>query len=515
MDMVSVGIIGLAFIILVVLCVLASKTWHWLNIVSLVLVFILGTTTITGLARVFKLRTVAIKKYQDQVEAYERATAEADKMIYGDPTSITYDPGSLRYTVEKLNRQLQGQGRAWSGGKITAEGDDRVFTFPTPRTPEIIESQPLKEVVLHAFVELPALKGVPPLASRYIGSVRVVDESSENLRLQFVAPADVKEWTEPTGTWKLYEKMPLDRRGSFKDALVALVEANPEQSEKMKMFAEQMAKGDDEIDLGLFRELLTANFLRPDLLGMAPDSKEYEQLVDRYVFDGQTIGRIENWIEGAANRKSEFVPRPEEVFYFYQFDAKSSKSFQVDATGSIETDGLFTGLGYAVDQSLHAGKEITFAAGDTVLVDSRSALGYDRDGATVKPLANEKITLKERVFIRQLRNFPYEFKNSTVQATKTNLEINDIIKSNAVQARSLKDSQDQINIRLEQTAQYESDKENLQNDENAIRAALEAKQQEQAELKQRVAAYESQIAGLYNQIREAAVQLSRRAFAGR
>jgi hypothetical protein len=115
-------------------------------------------------------------------------------------------------------------------------------------------------------------------------------------------------------------------------------------------------------------------FLPAATLGFDPQSKEYEELVDRYAFDGMSLGKIQNWIDqNTAGRKStRFEPLPEEVFVQYRFNKKSSKSYQVDANGSVENDGLFTPLGQAVDPALHAGKEVEFAEGDTVLVDKKS-----------------------------------------------------------------------------------------------------------------------------------------------
>ncbi|MFK7766870.1 MAG: hypothetical protein AB8B55_06580 [Mariniblastus sp.] len=516
MDMVSAGIIGLAFILLVVFCVLASKTWHWLNIASVVLAFIMGTTAIIGLAKVTKLRTTAVKKYQAAVEKLEKDTASADQMVYGDRDSITYDPGSLRYIVEKLNRQLAGRGRTWAGGTVAVDGEDRVFTFPSPRA---ADAQSLKEVVLHAFVERQALPGIPSLPAVYVGSVRVSAESPENLKLQPVALAAEQLFRQPPegNTWTLFEKMPLDRRGSFKDATIALAEINPEAPDQLRTFAEQLSKGNEDLDLSEFRKVITTNFLPAQLVGLPADSKEYEQLIDRYVFDGQSLGRIQNWIDAnsASRKNNSFEPPPEEVFFRYRFDKKSTKAFQVDATGNIETDGLFTGLGLAVDQSLHAGKDITFQEGDTVLVDGRSANGYRRDEQTIQPLKGEPVTEVGRIYIRSLRNFPYEFKSLTSQAASLEAEYQTVLRNNLVQDQSYDDAQKQIAVRVDLIAKHEEDRENLQNDLTTASSALAVKQQENAELKQTIASTRAAIDSVYKQLREAAVQLSRKAFAGR
>ena len=110
-DLISAGVLGLAFIMLVVFCVMSAKTWHWVNIVFVVLTFISGVLAIFGLTQVYHLRTEAVAEVADAEEKLIKVEAAADKQIYGDLTSLSYDPGTLRYINEALIRELAGRGR--------------------------------------------------------------------------------------------------------------------------------------------------------------------------------------------------------------------------------------------------------------------------------------------------------------------------------------------------------------------------------------------------------------------
>ena len=528
-DMVSAGILGLAFIALVVFAILASKTWHWVNVVFVILTFIAGVTAIFGLTQVYKLRTDAIANYDKAKADLEKYQAEADLKTFGEITSLSYDPGTLRAVSEELSREMQGRGRVWSNGQVAAENALRVFTFATPRS---ADEPSLQDVVLFAFRERDIGGELYP--ERYIGSVRVTQETPESVKLEAVALADGQEFNQPTAPWALFEKMPLDRRGIFRAATLAFLEGKaettPEQEKVIELLQDPNA---DELEvITAIRGILTADYLTDTNLGLDPNSptyrtlvdsgfdpaKEYEELVDRYAFDGLSLGKIQNWID--ANRdgriSSRFDPPPEEVFIVYKFDESSSRSYQVDANGSIETDGLFTPLGQAVDPALHAGKEISFAKGDTVLVDQRSADGYQRGEQQVAAFsANEKVTEIDRVYIRQVRDFPFEFADLRAQAAKVVQETDRIEKSNAVQSVALENAKSQQQVRDALIADLDADNMNLKNDLDTINNLFEQKSQATSELKSQIATLEKKIDESYAKLRSLAVTLSKKAFAGK
>ena len=515
-DLISVGILGFAFLLLVIFCVIARKTWGWVDITFTILSFIAGAAAIWGATQVYSLRSKDLAAVERHKKDLAKFTEEADRLINGDPSSVTYDPGSLRAVSGELTRELAGRGRVWSNGRVVANGENRVFSFVDPR-PDVVE-RPLLDVVVFAFLTS-AIEG-NNYPAQYVGAVRVEAETANDLTLAPVAIAEPGEFNRPSGQWTLFEKMPLDRRGSFKQAAVALLKDkpnNPPQVTELLENLEEVQEGTADLNISLFRELLTSNYLPADLIGLDADSREYEQLIDMYAFDGISLGKIQNWIdENSAGRKTlQFEPPPEEVFYLYKFNKKSSQAYPVDANGSVETDGLFTPLGLAVDQALHAGKEIEFEEGDKILVDQRTADGYQRNETTVPPFKdNEAVTLEDRIFIRQVRDFPFEFADLRQQTEKMTAETLVVERNNEIQAKSLKDSQAQQAARDALTANLEQDQTALKEDLETIKRLFGDRSDQTAALKQKVVDLEIRIRDSYAVLRSVATEQARRAFTG-
>lgn len=516
-DMVSAGILGLAFIALVVFAILASKTWHWVNVVFVILTFMAGVGAIWGLTQVYSLRKDAMNDFKKWKEQLEANLAEAELKTYGEITSTSYDPGTLRAVSEELSRVMQGRGRVWSGGQVVAENDLRVFTFATPRPADV---QPLQDVVLFAFLE--SQVGGQSYPARYIGSVRVKEETPESVKVELVALADPGEFAQPTGTWSLFEKMPLDRRSIFKNGFEAFVEGSPNASARQLKFVENLAasrikNSTTDLDIAEFRAVLTSIYLSADKIGLDPKSREYEQLIDRYAFDGLSLGKIQTWIENNPQSRVDqrFDPPPEEVFILYRFDEKSKRSYQVDANGSIDADGLFTPLGQAVDPALHAGKQIDFAKGDTVLVDQRTADGYQRNEQQVAPFKqNESVTEVDRIYRRQVRDFPYEFADIRAQAARVVIETARIRENNKVNQATFDNAKAQQSVRDGLISDLDADNMNLKNDLDTITALYEQKSQQNSDLKQQIASLERKIDASYAELRSLAVTQSKKAFSG-
>jgi len=332
-----------------------------------------------------------------------------------------------------------------------------------------------------------------------------------------VALAEPSEFAQPSGNWTLFEKMPLDRRGSFKQAAVALLKDKPNNTAKVTALLENLeeVKSDNaDLDISLFRELLTSTYLPANLLGMEEDSREYEQLIDMYAFDGISINKIQDWIDSNSNgrKTAQFEPPPEEVFILYEFNSESKKPYTVDAnSGSVETDGLFTPLGLAVDEALHAGKEVEFKKGDRVLVDQRTADGYQRNETTVPPFKdNEDVKLVDRIFVRQVRDFPFEFADLHEQTVKMAAEAAVVTNNNAIQAKSLEDGKAQQVARDELKANLEQDQTELNKDLETIRSLFADRSGETAALKQKIADLENRIQASYAQLRGVSVDRARR-----
>ncbi|MEM9940146.1 MAG: hypothetical protein AAF939_01070 [Planctomycetota bacterium] len=517
-DIVSLGIVGLMFILVITFAVLGSKQWHWINIVLVAFCFLAGVGSIAGMTQAFKLRRDAMLELKRNTDRAVRAEQQYEEALVGDPAALTFEAGSLRAVSGELSRELQGRGRVWPNGQVAVDGDLRVFSFAFSRE-EDVDEKPLADTVLFAFQEKESVGRLYP--SSFIGSVRVVAESNDDVTLEPVAIADPQAYARPRGSWALFEKMPLDRRDLFKKAIVTLVGMQTEKTPENEAFAKQLEDELDgveieEFDIAKYRQLLMDEpFLPARRLGYDPNSLEYEELIDRYAFDGLSLGKIKNYIDAnSASRKSlRFEPLPEEVFVKYRFDEGSKKTYQVDASGSLENDGLFTPLGSTVEPSLKAGTDVEFAKDDVVLVDQRSADGYQRGEQQIPPFKQgESVTEIDRIYIRQVRDYPYEFANLRIETEKLISETERLSKANAVQQKAIDDAEKQIAERNRIGSELEEDAAKLVKDLELITELANRRRAQLDENKRTVAELEKQIREAYLQIRQIAIEVSKKAF---
>jgi len=488
----SYAIIGIVFLLLVFFAVVAARnTWHWVNSVFLILTFIVGVGAVTTMSKVYKERKADMQDAQRTKELAEKNEADARLAVFGQD-NIIYGPESLRGRTEELNLALAGQGRIWQHGQVEAKGNNRVFKFPVARPADEAVGA-MQDILLHAFMDGPVtLPGgeVADAPVRYIGTVSVANESPDSVELEPVFLADETEFTKPSATWTLFEKMPADRNDAFHRV-------------------EGTDVRDEAFDITDYRNRLMANYMPAGLVGLAPDSPEYEKLIDSYAFDGLSRGQWENWIE--ANRDSRlnprFEPSPEEVFVEYKFNKKSNSAYQVDADGNLETDGLFTPLGHAVRIDLHVGGPgtITFEKDQTVLVDQLNADGYQRsDGTVVEPFAQrEDVTRGNEFYVRQKRDYPFLLSDLKQQTDRFNEVSKQIKNNNQVKEQFNSDTEAQITERMTLIEGLEKDNGHLQNDLKVITGHREKKEGEWTALEQRIAMLKKQVAEQHAQLKKA------------
>lgn len=498
MNLTSVLIVALVLIALIVFVVLARKTWHWANITFVILTFLMGLVATIGLAQVGTLRYKQIDAAMKAEQRAETAVRNAAIATSGAPDSPEFAPDSLRGINQRLSLLMTGRGRVWSGGTVTVEDENiRKFKFRTARPSGEAIAAPLQDVLLYVFadriipIEVAGEEGgqrMQPYPVSYIGTVRVTEETPETLTLEPEDIVNADAYADPQRTWSLFEKMPLDRRDTFRP--------------------ESLDSDSDDFDIAQYRQFLTnpQGFLSPDNVGLDAEDPRYEQLIDRYAFDGLSLGKIQQWVDAQPNRLSgPFEPGPQEVFVKYRFDGKSNKSYQVDANGNVETDGVFTPGGQAVDPALHLGKEVEFQEGDTVLVDLRTATGYQRsDGTQVQPFpAQENVKEVDRIFVREVRDFPYLLASLSDKTAEYTEEIARTQKNNLVQEQALKDAMAQSAERAELTEKLEADNTQLAGDKQAVESAFEFQDREVSQLKEKLEQLESQIDVTHQRIRAA------------
>lgn len=501
------GIIGFGFILLIVFVVLASKTWNWVDITFVVLIYFVSVFAVRQATDVLDQRYSAMNEADKAEKLAETSRAEAEEAISGDSKSATYTKGSLRYIDGVLSREMLGRGRVWSDGTVAKEGANRKYTFKTPRADGY---EKLADVVLYVFAD-----GEGNGENYYIGTVRV--ESEDNASITFSEEAVVStQFNVANLSWKLFEKMPLDRRDIFKNYI--LNQAEEENApESIKGLAAAFENENVEFNISDYRDFLRGEF---QVSKQYFNEVEFEKLIDRYAFDGLELGAIQQWIDANPQGRTDvslqrFTPDPQETFIKYEFNANSKKNggYVVDGVGSLATDGLFNQSGFAVEQSLKNGDggSISFSKGDTILVDVVTDEKGLNDGFNIKD--DEDVKELGRVYIRQKRDYPFEFAKLKLQTKRLAESIQQYEINKLTQQKLLDEAGKQEQERARLIAENDEDRANLKKDYDVISTLAQTKTKEVASLKQTIGSLESRIASAYQELRKLAVALSREAFA--
>ena len=397
--MILYAILGLLFIASIVFAVMSRKDWHWLNLVLLVFVFMAGAAGMVAMAQTLHLRKTAVKKYTDAYNNAQNLEKQANEAIFGDPNSSEYGPDSLRGVAQQIKLLRIGRGRVFSGGTASNVDGNIRFEFPAELPSVDDQSLTLQDVELFAFADV-VQEGVK-LPVGFVGRFLVVEQQPKFLVLERTdLLPNFQIYADPSAsTWTLFERMPFDRHGVFREAL------------KIEDVS------DEDFNISEFRNVLATRFMPAQNFGLDPASAEYERILDEFCFDGLSLGKVENWVESQAATRinKRFEPKLDEVFVTYKFE-KTSGPYEVDDTsGKLDTDGTFTILGLAVDPTLHLpdNKAVVFQKDDIVNIDLRTAEGYERpDGTIVKPFPQrEQVSEVGRFYSRKLTDYPFEMGN--------------------------------------------------------------------------------------------------------
>jgi SMC interacting uncharacterized protein involved in chromosome segregation len=225
------------------------------------------------------------------------------------------------------------------------------------------------------------------------------------------------------------------------------------------------------------------------------------------------VGQIEKWIEAqGADRSRRFEPLPGEVFVEYEFNDKSKGAYQVDASGNLQTDGLFGLGGGAIPTYLQAGKELEFQKGDKVLIDQITAEGYQRlDGTRVPPFnQTENVTEVSRRFVRQLNDYSYALQDLKTQTNNLIESINLVVANKDVTQLALDAATAQVRGRDEAIAKLTQDQQNHRKDLETIQMLFDARTRELQEVNEQIELLEKEIRNHQARITAATGSIRRR-----
>lgn len=440
------------------------------------------------MSQVLEARRAEMTDLQKSEKDLKRVEDEIETVLYGTGFSFEYSEDSLRGRSEALSLELAGRGRVWRSGEISVNGAERTFQFPSNRVEHIPQ---MVDMVLFAFADQVFEGDDYAYPVSFVGSFRVKDDTPNALQLVPIFISDQEEYEAPLNTWTLYEKSPADQRDAYiRDTDVQIDEAASQLNE----------------ELARYRNVLQNEFMPAESFGLdindQQQAREYEFIIDRIMFDGLSLVKIESYIESQSDRIAErFDPPVEEIFVEFRFDEKSNRPFQVDSSGNIENDGQFTRNGMAVDPSLHAGGEIEFQKGDVILIDQLTADGYQRGDEPVPPFSTqEPVTEVTRRFVRQLSDFPFLLQKMTRQSEIYDSELARVQQNNERSRLAIGDAESQASVRDDAIEKLIVDRDNFSRDLQTISSFLDSTRIRKTDVEMNVSGLEKKILSIQRKI---------------
>lgn len=216
---VLVGLLALFFIFLTYV---NTKTWRWVHVTAVFLVFV-GTLIFSFYAAmVMRTRTNWIGFHDKLEQRVAEGEKNLTKAIRGDPQ----DPETPSVTGlrEELGRTILDRGRVWRGGipQFNPDGTVTIATSP-PVDPNLpVAGGPKRngiqvKTILYAFRESPPTPEGLIVPVAFIGEFQAVAVTDASVTLNTTMPLAPEQIAAarqpgPTGppTWTLYENAPID-----------------------------------------------------------------------------------------------------------------------------------------------------------------------------------------------------------------------------------------------------------------------------------------------------------------
>jgi hypothetical protein len=205
---------------------MSTKTWRWVHVTFMFLVFAASFTFCIYAAMVLKTRAAWVKNLDKLETDYARAADDLERTTRGDPKDFEGKTESLISVREELGRTILDRGRVWRGCMVAGinrqTGAISLQTAP-PADPNNPGAGGAKKhniqakTVVHAFREAEFRDPQNPekvtiVPASYIGEFRVTPVNDQTITLEATMPLGPDQQAAATvpGSWALYETAPLD-----------------------------------------------------------------------------------------------------------------------------------------------------------------------------------------------------------------------------------------------------------------------------------------------------------------
>jgi hypothetical protein len=280
---------------------------------------------------------------------------------------------SIRDLQEELGQELYDRARVWRNC-VPGDFDGNTITVTVIPPEDAGSAAPdlliADNAIIYAFKESDSPEGWK-LPSTYLAEFQVAGKTPTSVTLAPTIPLDAEQQAEirnRTSTWVLYELMPVDSYQAY---------AGLHDPDAVDPDADFRAK---------LQQLMPS--ARMSLVGPA-----YDRLIDEYARDRRTAN------PSVDPPKVRFLKVPEPIKVDSDDETAQFALRYYDATGRAVPASLRTG-DFDPDTKGFSPGEIEFDIGDVALLDAETADGLIAEGVC------EEL---ESVFVRELRDYAYEF----------------------------------------------------------------------------------------------------------
>lgn len=300
---IQVGGVLLALMFLVFL-ILGHKSWKWFHLLMMFFVMAGVITFCIYAAMVDKTRREWAKLYKEQKTQADKLAEEAFELKHGDPTGKSQEPGltEIRGELARATLGLSNVYRNCSADPGFDGTSEVVVTIPKPaesepppaipgEEPEPAPAAPTQahnmvvDSTVYVFLEGPPTATGAKYPIEYIGEFHVTAVTDDSVTLRPTLPP--YKPSAGGGTWAIYEEIPVDRQNYVDDL------RDPDVIGQL--FSSAGINLDETVAPEENKRLLQMSLIFPaNKVGMAPDSQEYKDFIDRFRFDGMALNEINN-----------------------------------------------------------------------------------------------------------------------------------------------------------------------------------------------------------------------------
>jgi hypothetical protein len=383
---------GLLAIFFIFLTVMNTKTWQWLHVTAMFLVFAAVCVLAPFAAMALKTRFAWVKAHDELAKKVEEQDKNYHDLIYGNPSAPDGGRDSLVAVKNELSRFILDRGRVVrqcrpalnADGTVTLQVVGPAAAAPTGGAPPAGGAPPVggappagaappaagaaaapaaatarhgfkAQEVVFAFVESPDPTNTWLVPVFYLGQFEVTAATDDSITLRRTVPPNPVVQQETQATWSVCETLPPDMHEVFDFAVEKRVEE--------------------------FKKLFPV-----DNAGVPPEV--YNRMLADYLRDGQP---------------AEDTDPPENVWIKVKFEQDHEVVVDAATLVSPITSELFDSVGQAQAARLQRGEPVKFKKGETGLFDKQTADTL---------IANKTASLAEgqaRIFRRKLNDYENAF----------------------------------------------------------------------------------------------------------